>query len=85
MTDSRTVDIHTGPYDYTNNIRVNLWLSCDVPFASRYFTKPGMHGYPLSHHYAHYTKSSLPLLFFFLIILSRHPHDKVTCVWTDYD
>ena len=46
MTDSGTVDIHIGPYDYTNDIRVNLWLSCDVPFASRYFTKPGVHRYP---------------------------------------
>ena len=26
MTDSGTVDIHIGPYDYTNDIRVNLWL-----------------------------------------------------------
>ena len=43
MTDSGTMDIHIDPYDYTNDILVNLWLSCDVPFASRYFTKPGMH------------------------------------------
>src|SRR3990170_671674 len=46
MTDSGTVDIHIGPYDYTNDIRVNLRLSCDVPFASRYFTKPGLYRYP---------------------------------------
>ena len=46
MTDSGTVDIHISPYDYTNDIQVNLWLSCDVPFASRYFTKPGVHRYP---------------------------------------
>ena len=43
MTDSVSVDIHIGPYDYTNDIRVDLWLSCDVPFASRYFTIPGVH------------------------------------------
>ena len=55
MTDSGTVDIHIGPYDYTNDIRVNLWLSCDVPFASRYFTKPGVHRYPPESSHAHYT------------------------------
>ena len=55
MTDSGTVDIHIGPYDYTNDIRVNLRLSCDVPFASRYFTKPEMIGILLSHAQAHYT------------------------------
>jgi hypothetical protein len=46
MTDSGTVDVHVGPYDYTNDIRVNLWLSWNVPFALRYFTKPSVHWYP---------------------------------------
>jgi hypothetical protein len=56
MTDSRTMDVHIDPYDYTNDIRVNLWLSCDVPFASQYFTKnPGCIDILLSHAHAHYT------------------------------
>ena len=54
MTDNGTVDVHIGPCEHTNGIRVNLWLSCDVPFASRYFTKPGMHRYPLESSHAHY-------------------------------
>uniref|UniRef100_R7WDK4 Uncharacterized protein n=1 Tax=Aegilops tauschii TaxID=37682 RepID=R7WDK4_AEGTA len=29
-----------------NDIRVNLWLSCVVPFASRYFAKLGVYRYP---------------------------------------
>jgi hypothetical protein len=33
MTDSGTVDVHIDPYEYTNDIRVNLWLSCVIPFA----------------------------------------------------
>ena len=40
MIDSETVDVHIDPYDYMNDTRMNLLLSCDVPFASRYFTKP---------------------------------------------
>ncbi|VAI76036.1 unnamed protein product [Triticum turgidum subsp. durum] len=32
MTDSGTVDIHISLYDYTNDIRVNLWLSCEGIF-----------------------------------------------------
>lgn len=57
MTDSGTVDIHIDPYEYTNDIRVNLWLSCAIPFASRYFTKPevGCIVIFLSHSHAHYT------------------------------
>ena len=46
MTDSGTVDVHIEPYKHMNDIRVNLWLSCDVTFASRYFTKSRMHRYP---------------------------------------
>ena len=30
-------------------------------------------------------KSSLLVLFFFLIIVFRHPRDEVTCVWPDND
>ena len=46
MTDSWTVDVHIGPCEYTNDICVKLCLSCDVLFASWYFTKPGVHQYP---------------------------------------
>lgn len=56
MTDSRTMGVHIGPYEHTNDIWVSLWLSCDVPFASRYFMKPGMHQYPLESIHAHYIK-----------------------------
>ena len=55
MIDIETMDVHIDPYDYTNDIRVNLWLSCDVPFASRYFTKPEMHLYPSESSLAHHT------------------------------
>ena len=64
-----TVDIYIGPYDYTNDIRVNLWLSCDVPFASRHFTKPEVRCITilLSHTQAHYTG----LLVTGFVLLSR--------------
>ena len=56
MINSETVDIHIDPYEYTDDIRVNLWLSCAIPFAMRYFTKSEV-GYIvilLSHSHAHY-------------------------------
>ena len=40
MTDNGTMDVRIDPYEHTNDIGVNLWLSCVIPFASRYFTKP---------------------------------------------
>ena len=57
MTNNGTVDIHIDPYDYTNDIQVNLWLSCEVPFASWYFTKPEVRcvGVLLTPIQAHYT------------------------------
>jgi hypothetical protein len=55
MTDSGTVDVHIDPYEHTNDIRLNLWLSCDLPFALWYFTKPGMLQYPPESSHAHYT------------------------------
>ena len=57
MTNSGTLDVHIDPYEYTNDIRVILWLSCDVPFALRYFTKPEVRcsSILLSHHHVHYT------------------------------
>ena len=67
MTDGGTVDIHIGTYDYTNDIRVNLWLSHTIPFASRYITKPEVIyiGIPVSHSHAHYT--GLLITDFFLL------------------
>ena len=82
MTDGVSVDIHIGPYDYTNDIRVNLWLSCDVPFTSRYFTKPGVHRYPPESSPCSLYRCS-PITDF--VRLSRHPHDIVTCVCPDDD
>lgn len=38
MTDSGTMDIHIDSHEYMNDIRVNLLLSCVIPFGSRYFT-----------------------------------------------
>ena len=55
MTDSRTVDVQIDPYDYTTEIRVNLRLSCAVPFSSQYFTNLRCIGILLSHTHAHYT------------------------------
>ena len=56
MTDSGTVDMHINPYEYVNDIRVNLLLSCDISFALRYFIKPEMRyiGILLNHSHAHY-------------------------------
>jgi hypothetical protein len=86
MIDKGTMDVHIDPYEYTNDIRVNLWLSCDVPFDSGYFTKPGVHRYPLeSSPCSLYCCCHLPVLFFFLVNVFRHPCDVVTCVWPDDD
>jgi hypothetical protein len=68
MTDSGTVDFHISPYEHTNNIWANLWLSCDVPFASRYFTKPRVHRYPPESSHAHYTD----ILVTGFVLLSRY-------------
>ena len=56
MTDNGTVDIHFGPYQHTNDIQVNLGLSCDVPFVPYTSQNPGCIGILLSHHHAHYTE-----------------------------
>ena len=57
MTDSGTVDFHSNSYEHTNDIWVNFWLLCDVPFASWYFKKPVVRyiNILLSHTHAHYT------------------------------
>ena len=51
------MDVHIDPYEYTNDIRVNLWLSYAIHFALRYFTQPEVWyiGISLSHTDAHYT------------------------------
>ena len=56
MTDSGTMGIHIDPCECTNDIRVKLWLSCAITFASQYFTKPEVRyiGIVLSHSHAHY-------------------------------
>ena len=69
MTDSGTMNVHIDPYEYMNDIRVNLWLSCAIPFAMRYFTKSEV-GYIvilLSHSHAHY----ICLLVSGFVLLSR--------------
>ena len=85
MTDSGTVDIHIGPYDYTNDIRVNLWLSCDVPFVPCTLQNSVCIGILLSRHHAHYTIAPVTSLFLFLVDVFRHPRDIVTTVWPDDD
>ena len=85
MTDSGTMDIHIGPYDYTNDIQVNLWLSCDVPFASQYFAKPGVHRYPLESSPCSLYRHPCYQFCSFVIEVFRHPRDIVTCVWRDDD
>ena len=69
MTNSGTVDVHIDPYEYTNEIRVKLFLQCDIPFPSQYFTKPYVRciSIILSHHHAHCTD----LLITGLVLLSR--------------
>ena len=67
MTDSGTLDVHIDPYEHTNDIRVNLWFSCDIPFALRYFTKPWMHRDPPESTHAHHTK----ILVTGFVLLSR--------------
>ena len=70
MINSGTMDIHVDPYTHTNDIRVNLWLSYAIPFASRYFTKPEVRYIDilLSHSHAHYTG----LLVTGFVLLSRY-------------
>lgn len=67
MADIETVDVQIDPYEHINGIKVNLWLSCDTTFASRYFTKPEMHQYPPESSHAHY----IVILVIGFILLSR--------------
>ena len=55
MTDSGTLDIHIGPYDYTNDIRVNLGYHVVFPFLCDTLQNSAYIGIRLSHHHAHYT------------------------------
>ena len=88
MINSGTVDIHIDPYTYTNDIRVNRWLSYDVPFASRYVTKPEVSniGIPVRPTHVHYTV--LPRYRFcslFLFSCSGIPVINARRVWPDDD
>ena len=67
MTDSGTVDIHIGPYDYTNDIRVNLGYHVMFPLLRDTLQNPVCIGILLSHHHAHYTVA--PVIGF--VLLSR--------------
>jgi hypothetical protein len=55
MTDSGTVDIHIGPYDYMNNIPANLGYHVVFPLLHDILQNLVCIGILLSHHHAHYT------------------------------
>ena len=67
MTDSGTVDIHIGPYDYTNDIRVNLGYHVAFPLLRDTLQKSVCIGILLSHTHAHNTG----LLVVDFVLLSR--------------
>ena len=67
MTDSGTVDIHIGPYDYTNDCRVNLGYHVMFPLLHDTLQNPVCIGILLSHHHTHYTVA--PVIGF--VLLSR--------------
>ena len=54
MTDRETVDVHIGPYDYTNDIRVNLGYHVMFPLLRDTLQNPRCVGILLSHTHAHY-------------------------------
>ena len=87
MINSGTMDIHIEPYKYTNDIRVNLWLSYAIPFASWYFRKPKVRYIRilLRHSHAHYTGVLVTGFLVLFIVMFRHPCEQVTCVWLDND
>jgi hypothetical protein len=68
MTDSETVDIHIGPYDYTNDVRVNLGYHVMFPLLHGTLQNLVCIGILLIHHRAylyrcsHYRFCSLFLL-----------------------
>jgi hypothetical protein len=47
--------------------------------------KPGCNSILLSHHMLTIPLSPLSVLFFFLVVVFRHPRDEVTYVWRDGD
>ena len=49
------MDILIGPYDYTNDIRVNLCYHVMLLLLHDTLENPGCIGIPRSHHHAHYT------------------------------
>ena len=80
MTDSGTVDVHINPYEHTNDIRVNLWFHAMFPLLRDTLQNLRCIGILLSHHMLTIPKSSLRVLFFFLVVVFLHPLDEVTCV-----
>jgi hypothetical protein len=58
MTDSGTVDIHIGPYDYTNVIRANLGYHVMFPLLHDTLQNPMCIGILLSHHHAYLYRCS---------------------------
>src|SRR3990170_3477960 len=85
MTDGGTVDVHIDPYEHTNDIRVNLCYHVMFPLLCDTLQNPGCISILLSHHMLTIPKSWLPVLFFFLVVVFRHPRDEVTYVWPDDD
>jgi hypothetical protein len=86
MADSETVDIHIGPYDYTNDIRANLGYHVMFPLLHNTLQNPVCISILLSHHHAYvYRCSRHRFCSFFLIDVFRHPCDVVTYVWPDDD
>ena len=55
MTDSAIVDIHIGPYDYMNDIKVSLGYHGMFPLLRDTLQNPVCVGILLSYHHAHYT------------------------------
>ena len=58
MTDSGTVDIHIGPYDYTNDIRANLGYHVMFHLLRDTLQNPVCIGILLSHHHAYLYRCS---------------------------
>ena len=58
MTDNGTVDIHIGPYDYTNDIRANLGYHVMFPLLRDTLQNPVCIGILLSHHHAYLYRCS---------------------------
>jgi hypothetical protein len=80
MTDSRTVDIHIGPYDYTNDIQANLGYHVIFPFLRDMLQTPEVRhiGIPVNQHLSTMPVTSLSVLFSYLVSAFRYPCDQIT-------